>query len=79
MQIAVLPRSGAGGELIPGGAAAGGIDESDAEKALALWPSEVGKAYLAMPEESRCRGFMFWSISFEASASPRVKPARATP
>jgi hypothetical protein len=66
-----LPRFGAGGELVPGGAVSSlesAEGQSNAEKALALWPAEVGKAYLAMPEDARCRGFMFWSISFEGNA-----------
>ena len=48
--------------LVPGGAVSSlesAEGQSNAEKALALWPAEVGKAYLAMPEDARCRGFMF--------------------
>ena len=78
-----LPRSGAGGELVPGGGtsllhSAEG-DESQAEKALALWPSEVGEAYLAMPEGARCRGFMFWAISFEVRAPTAGLARRHSP
>ena len=31
-------------------------------------PNQVEKAYAAMPEDAKCRGFMFWSISFEGNA-----------
>eukprot|EP00964_Phaeocystis_antarctica_P151432 scaffold119036_cov51-Phaeocystis_antarctica.AAC.1 len=33
-----------------------------------MWPAEVEKAYAAMPTDAKCRGFMFWSISFEGNA-----------
>ena len=64
-----LRRFGARGELIPGNGmnyrrVAGVVNE----KALAIWPAEVEKAYAAMPEGAKCRGFMFWSISFEGNA-----------
>ena len=64
-----MPRFGPNGDLISGGGMnyrrrAGIINE----KALALWPEEAGKAYKAMPQGAKCRGFMFWAISFEASA-----------
>jgi len=64
-----LRRFGARGELIPGNGmnyrrVAGVVNE----KALAMWPAEVEKAYAAMPTDAKCRGFMFWSISFEGNA-----------
>jgi hypothetical protein len=64
-----LRRFGARGELIPGNGMnyrrlAGVVNE----KALALWPEEAEKAYAAMPAGAKCRGFMFWSISFEGNA-----------
>jgi hypothetical protein len=64
-----LRRFGARGELIPGNGmnyrrVAGVVNE----KALAMWPAEVEKAYAAMPADAKCRGFMFWSISFEGNA-----------
>ena len=75
-----LPRFGAGGELVPGGGTSllnrAEGDESQAEKALALWPAEAGEAYLAMPENTRCRGFMFWAISFEVRARPSPSTGR---
>jgi hypothetical protein len=63
-----MPRFGPSGDLISGGgmnyrARAGIINE----KALALWPEEAGKAYNAMPQGAKCRGFMFWAISFEGN------------
>ena len=41
-----------------------------ADKALALWPDEVGKAYQKMKKGHKCRGFMYWAVSFE------VRPAQ---
>ena len=63
-----LRRFGARGEVIPGNGMnyrrmAGVVNE----KALALWPEEAEKAYAAMPAKMKCRGFMYWSISFEGN------------
>jgi hypothetical protein len=42
-------------------------DAPPIDKFLLLWPSQIEEAYLALPEEKRPRGFMFWDIADEGN------------
>jgi hypothetical protein len=42
-------------------------DAPPIDKFLLLWPSQIEEAFLAMPEDKRPRGFMFWDIADEGN------------